>query len=363
MILDAYFAGKFLRTFLGIAFVFAVLLVLIELVDELQDFPGMSFGDVFELVLLNLPHALYEILPLMMILASAALFLRLARSSELIVVRAAGRSALRGLLAPLAVAALIGAIGVSMFNPVVAAASKRHNDLINRYLGGGSNIVAIASEGLWLRQGSPDGQTVIHAERASSDVNVLFGATFISFSPQGTPETRITAREARLTTGEWLLTGAKVWDLSPAGNPEAGARQYDSFALPSALTRDRIVDSFGKPEYIPVWELPDFIAQLEEAGFSARRYAIWLQAELSRPLFLVALVLVTAAFTMRHTRLGNTGLSVLVAVMLGFGLHYVRNVAQILGENGQIPVLLAAWAPPVASLLLALGILLHLEDG
>jgi lipopolysaccharide export system permease protein len=49
--------------------------------------------------------------------------------------------------------------------------------------------------------------------------------------------------------------------------------------------------------------------------------------------------------------------------MLGFGLYYVRNFAQVLGENGQIPVMLAAWAPSVASVLLATGLVLHMEDG
>lgn len=49
--------------------------------------------------------------------------------------------------------------------------------------------------------------------------------------------------------------------------------------------------------------------------------------------------------------------------MMGFGVYFIRNFAQILGENGQIPILLAAWAPPIAAILLPLGILLHLEDG
>ena len=40
-----------------------------------------------------------------------------------------------------------------------------------------------------------------------------------------------------------------------------------------------------------------------------------------------------------------------------------RNFAQVLGENGQIPVLLAVWAPPLAAIGLSLGLLLHLEDG
>ena len=73
--------------------------------------------------------------------------------------------------------------------------------------------------------------------------------------------------------------------------------------------------------------------------------------------------MIGAAFTMRPGRLGRTGLMVLLALGLGFGLYFIRNLAQVLGENGQLPVALAAWAPPLAGILLALGLLLHAEDG
>ena len=66
-------------------------------------------------------------------------------------------------------------------------------------------------------------------------------------------------------------------------------------------------------------------------------------------LLLVAMVLVAAGFTMRHTRFGRTGVMVLMALGLGFALYFVRNFAQVLGENGQIPPLLAAWGPPSAA--------------
>lgn len=363
MTLHFYFARKFLWTFLGIMAVFVVLTGLIELVDELGDFPDLAFRDVAGIVLLKLPAANYEILPLVLILAAVALCVRLARSSELVVLRAAGRSALLGLLGPLTVTALIGVLAVTMLNPIVAASSKLRQDLTNRHTGDAQSVLAISSEGLWLRQGSARGQTVIHAARASSDLGVLYDATFLSFSPQGDPLRRINARTARLGAGEWQLSDAKLWDLAQGANPEATAQTAASLTIPSALTQDRIIDSFGKPEYISIWDLPAFIDQLEEAGFSARRYAVWYQMELTGPLFLMALMLVAAAFTMRHVRLSNPALSVLIAIMLGFSLYYIRNFAQVLGENGQIPVLLAAWAPPVASFLLALGILLHMEDG
>ena len=43
--------------------------------------------------------------------------------------------------------------------------------------------------------------------------------------------------------------------------------------------------------------------------------------------------------------------------------NVLRNFGQVLGENSQIPVLLAAWTPPIACSLAALGLILHLEDG
>lgn len=363
MILHRYFARRFLVTFLGAAFTLAVLLSLIDLVDELGDYPDLPLRDVLGIVLLKAPEANYEVLPLVMILASVALFLRLARSSELVVLRAAGRSALRGLAGPGLVALAIGLLSVGVGNPIVAATAKRHHDLSLRYAGASPSALAISSEGLWLRQGGPGGQTVIFAERASSDFATLQEPSFLDFGPDGRPLRRISADTAVLEDGAWRLARVKIWNLDESVVAEATAEELAELVLPSDLTRDRILDSFGQPEFIPVWELPRFIGQLESAGFSARRYAIWFQTELARPVFLVALMLISAALTMRHSRGANVGLMVMSAVLIGFGLHYIRNFAQILGENGQIPILLAAWAPPVAALFLGLGILLHLEDG
>ncbi len=364
MILHFYFARRFLRVFLGMLAIFFLFVSLLDLVDQLRRFDAsVSFGQVLQLTLLNTPQSLYQMLPLVMILASIALFLGLSRSSELVVSRASGRSGLTVLIAPATVAALIGTLAVGMGNPIVAATSKRFADLAERYDNGGLNILSIGAEGLWLRQGDDTGQTVIRAARTNPDATTLYDVSFVAYAPNGGPMRRIEAREATLEPGVWVLHDAKIWPLESGVNPETSATRQDEMRVPSSLTQDNIRERFGNPSAVPIWDLPAFIADLELAGFSARRYQVWFQMELARPLFLVALVLVGAGFTMRHSRLGRTGISVLAAIMLGFGLYYIRNFAQIMGENGQIPTILAAWVPPVAALLLALGLILHMEDG
>lgn len=363
MTLSLYIARRFLMSLATVLGIFFGIMLLIETIDQMR---GRASGGLFtalRLAALDVPDSLYRILPLIVALASISLFIALARSSELVVVRAAGRSGLRFLVAPVLAALAFGLLAVAVLNPLVAATSKLYDTAEAELVQGGASVLSVTANGLWLRQGGDTGQTVIQAARSNSDGTELSRVTFLLMDPTGLPARRIEAATARLEPGRWVVTGAKEWNLATS-NPEAQAtRLPDGSAIPSDLTREGIRDSFGTPSAIPFWGLPAYIAGLERAGFSARSHQVWFQMELAQPLLLAAMVLVAAGFTMRHARFGRTGTLVLLAVLSGFLIFFLRNFAQVLGENGQIPVALAAWAPPVAAVMLALGLLLHLEDG
>lgn len=366
MTLHLYFGRKFFRAFLSVLFIFFAILTLTALIEQIRRYGGSEeagFGRLLALAVLKVPEDLYRILPLIVMIATLALFLGLARSSELVVTRASGRSALKSLIAPVALALMIGGFGVAVINPIVAATQEQYEAQVAR-LSGASATLSVSAEGLWLRQGTPEGQTVIRADRSNLDGTELFGVTFLGYDAAGLPTYRIEAVSARLVPGAWSIQEAKEWRFD-ADNliPEVDSFETANMSLASNLTRNQILDSFGTPSAIPIWELPGFINGLETAGFSARAHRTFFHMELALPLLLAAMVLVSAGFTMRHTRMGNTGLMVIMALGLGFLLYFIRNFAAILGENGQIPVIMAAWFPPLAALLLPLGLLLHLEDG
>lgn len=364
MILHRYFARRFLMTFLGVFGVFFIIMTFLDLVEQLRRYASndADFSQVLVLTLLNVPQGIYQILPLIMILAAIALFLGLSRSSELVVTRASGRSALRALLAPLGVALVIGLLAVAALNPIVASTSKEAETRANA-IRGETSVLSISSSGLWLRQGSAAGQTVIRAQSANLDGTVLSNVSFLTFSPDGHPSKRMEAATAVLTTGAWVLDDVKTWELQEAEVPEGSATRSEWLTVPSSLTPDQIRDSFGTPSSIPIWELPAFIDRLRSAGFSAQRHLVWFHTELALPIFLVSMVMIGASFTLRHQRGGRTGLMVMFAILLAFVIYFIRNFALILGENGQLPAVLAAWAPPLAAVGLSLGFLLHNEEG
>lgn len=364
MILHLYIARRFLWMALRIFAGFFALMVMLDMVDELRRFAdeGLGMTGALYLALMNVPATYYKLLPLFVILSAIALFVGLARSSELVVVRATGRSGLTILAAPALSAFLLGLFCIAVLDPLVAATARRYDTLSQGQSRGGS-VLSVSESGLWLRQGAESGQTVIAASRANLDGTRLYDTTFLTFGADGAPLSRIDAREAVLTEGAWVLAGAKSWHLQD-DNPERGAKSLpEGQRLPTDLTRDSIRAGFGTPGAIGFWALPDYIAGLHRAGFSANSHEVWYQMELAQPLLFAAMVLLAGGFTMGHARLRRGGIAVLGAVLAGFAVFFLRNFGQVMGENGQIPVTLAAWTPPVAALFLGLGLLLHLEDG
>lgn len=364
MILDYYFARRFLVTFLVILLGFIAFMWLVEILEHVRRFEGngLSFGTLSYLSILHMPQVLYEVTILITLLATLLMFVTLARTSELVVTRATGRSAMRSLIAPVMAAFVVGVAAVAIMNPLVATTSKIYEREING-LRGEEQAFAVGSDGLWLRQGDRDSQTAIHARSTNLDGTTLYGVSFFGFNAASEPTYRIEAQTAELRDGGWYLTRLKRWEFRDVENPEAAAENLDNLLLPSSLTLDQIRDNFGTPSSIPIWELPSFIQRLEAAGFSARSHRVWLQAEIARPLNFVAMVLIGAVFTLRHTRFGRTGIMVLGAVLCGFLLFFIGSLTHVVGENGQVPIFVAVWSPPVAAILLALSLLLHLEDG
>jgi lipopolysaccharide export system permease protein len=364
MTLWRYILRRFLRAVLAVFAIITLVILLFTSVENLRRFgeSGAGAGDVLLITLLQSPEVLYQVFPLVLMLASLVTFLRLARTSELVVMRAAGVSALRLIGVPVVAAMVLGIIFVAVVNPFVAASIKRGQGLAEDFSGSGSSLLSFSAEGVWLRQADAEGQTVIQAARTNADGTILTRVRMHRFDTEGTLYARIDAPAARLTPGAWLLENATEWRLDDQDRFEPTAIDQ-RLSLPTALTSDEILESFAPPETVGFWDLGRFIAQMEESGFSGLRHRLFLQIELAKPALYAAMVLIGSAFALRPQRFGQTGVMILLAVLAGFALYFLKDFAESLGSSGQIPLVVAAWTPSVAAILLAVSLLLHLEDG
>ncbi|PWS37822.1 LPS export ABC transporter permease LptG [Falsiroseomonas bella] len=339
----------------------------IELLRRAATRPNVGFDIPATIAALRLPFVALQILPFAILLGGIVAFWRLTRSSELIVARAAGVSAWGFLTGPALVALLLGTVAVTGLSPLSSMMLARAERMDQTFLRTGGGLSSLAGGRLWLRQGDreldPQGVAILTGRPAAARAPdgrgrfELQGVTVWRLSGDDRPLARIEAPRAHLAPGRWVLEDAVTFGADRRPSTPA------AIELPTELTAGRIEDSFASPETLSFWSLPDFIAVLEEAGFSAVRHRIQFQSLLSMPVLALAMALLAAGFSMRHNRRGGVAQMIAGGVAAGFALFVVDRVSNEFGEAGSLPVLLAAWAPTVAGLLLALALLLHLEDG
>ncbi|MCE2510178.1 MAG: LPS export ABC transporter permease LptG [Alphaproteobacteria bacterium] len=358
--LSRYIGRQFLYGFLAVLVLLITLTLFIDIIELLRRSAvreAVTMGDVFGMALLKMPEMAQEVTPFAILFSGLFIFWRLARSHELVVIRGAGISAWQFLLPVLVVAIGVGIFKITVFSPLASTMLSRYELLENKLLRGRSSLLAVSSSGLWLRQANENDQSVIHAQHISQNDMSLQDVTIFLFEGADRFASRIDAKSARLQKGHWQLEEA--WLTSP----DHPAKFAGSHRVKTDLTLEKIQDSFASPETLSFWELPVFIDTLEKAGFSARRHRMHWHSLLAEPLLFCSMVLIAATFMLRRNRTTNNAALIAMAAMAGFLLFFLSDLVHALGLSEKLPVILAAWTPAGVTTLLALAMLLHLEDG
>jgi len=357
--LSGYVARQYVVWFLGFMLGLGAVIILASIVDLLDRLASKdaTLGVAFNMALLKLPFLIQEVMPFTVLFAGLACFWRLTRSHELVVTRAAGISVWQILIPVVTTAVLIGILTVAALNPLASLLLGRFEQLETKHIHNQASTLSVSRNGLWLRQADASGQAVIHARRVTHQSMALHDVIVFRFEDQDRFVGRIDATSAQLEPGKWVLYDA--WETQ-VGSQATFEKKTD---LATNLTREKILDSFAPPETISFWNLPGFIDLLETAGFTAVSHKLQFHRLLAMPLLFAAMVLLAASFSLRPQRRGRVGLVILAGVLTGFLLYFVSSFVFALGLSGKIPYVLAAWTPAGVSLMLAVAILLHLEDG
>lgn len=329
----------------------------LELMRRAANKPEATFPIVLRMGLLKLPEVGQQIFPFIVLFAAMYTFWKLTRSQELVVARAVGVSAWQFLMPVLLCSLLIGAVKITIVNPVSAAMLSRYEHLDNRLLRGRTSVFGLSDDGLWLRQTQGGAQQLIHARGVTPGSFTLRDVLVILYERDGTLAGRIDADSAQLNDGFWLIRDA--WLHRSEGTQECLAE----YRLPTDLSREGILESFASPQTLSFWELPEFIETLEKTGLSSVRHRLHYQALLAQPVLFCAMVLFAAAFSLRHTRRGGSLGLVASGIATGLAVFVLSDVTIAFGVTQTVPVILAAWAPAGIALLLGIAALLHLEDG
>lgn len=356
--LDKYVAREMMVPF---AAGFSIVLVLLVgniiynsismIVSKIHQWP-----DLLYYLLLQTPYVVVIALPSGALFGCSLAISRLARDTEITMMRMAGLSTRRIFLPIFVVGALISIAAYTFQEQVTVWAERESVKVLKR---------------LWLAQGPPPIEAnvvfkvdnysfyVSSVQRKGDKLQLGDVMVYESALGRGYP-TLTTAKSAEEENHVWVLKDGTTMRVSRDGDPELIAHFAKmKLDLRRALT-DYLISEQKKPAAMTIGELQQKMKLLDKSGQNTRAYKLEYGYKLAIPLSSLVILFCVAPLSLRFGRSGGF-MGVLIGMVVLFIYWNVILFSRVLGETGGLSPMLAGWSEVIIFSILGVFLMWKVE--
>ncbi len=353
MILFRYAARRALVAMLGALAGVVALYLAVDFVDNSASWKGAGWQLAALELYANKAVVVARMVAPAAILLGASLSVSGFRATrEWTAMRALGLGPWRLAVPVLAVAFGAGVLMVAVHDFVGVAAARRADELSAVRFGRGGDMrryLAAREPKRWFR--GADGRRIYYL-RGQEDGGFK-GVTVLEVDPAFRLVRRIDAERMRPSGGEWVLDQVEDRTFAPDGTmslSRAAERRYRFDEPPESFS---IIP--GRPNELRWRTLVQQIGLRRRLGLSSVELELERENRIAYPFAAVPGVLLALALALRRNRKGHVSAALGEAVAVSLLFWGAQGVSWALGMSGQVPALVAAWAPNVLVLVLGLA--------
>ncbi|MFZ0806092.1 MAG: LPS export ABC transporter permease LptF [Candidatus Sulfotelmatobacter sp.] len=343
-LIDDYVLRDFFLYLTLILSTFLVLVLVFTLFELLGDILRNQVpAKVVAEYLLNVtPYLLYNVAPLVMLLAVLVTFGLMQRSNEITAIKATGTSIYR-IVTPIIVAAAVLATGLFFADQFYLPHTNKRQEALHNQIKGNPAQTYLRPDRKWIFGEHND---IYYYQFFDPDRDQFGNITVFELDRKRfTITRRIHADRAHWaeSLNRWIYE--QGWDrtlnVSAIENyhPFEVATFADLPETPSYFKKE--VKQYSEMNYE---ELRRYIRDLQQSGFDVVRLRVQLNKKLSYPLVTLIMAVLAIPFALSSGKKGAiTGIAVAVSIAVFYTV--VSRLFEAMGDLSQLPPALAAWSP------------------
>ncbi|MGC9361978.1 MAG: LPS export ABC transporter permease LptG [Candidatus Syntrophosphaera sp.] len=352
-ILDKYITREFLKTYLIIFISFAVVFIVIDVIDNLPRLMrnGATAEQATLYYLLRLPYLIVLTSPVTVLITGLFMMNSLSKHNESVAIRAAGVSIKRAML-PLFVIGLLISIIIAVFGEYVLPwAESTRSYVYNVQIKGEQETDNLLKSRIHYQGNENDFYYFGFFDGYQNTLRVI---DLTRLDPdQGEIAEHITAAAAVWKDDKWILQDCEIRRFD--GGRQIDYQYYPSTDLPLLDVQPRdFIRITKKTLSLTFFELKEYIARIQRMGEKANREIVDMHMKLAFPLTNLIVIFFFIPVATTNIRSKSRGLIFLLGLVVCFVYLIVVRVIQSLGYNGVIPPVWAAWLPNIFFTLLGL---------
>jgi LPS export ABC transporter permease LptF/LPS export ABC transporter permease LptG len=337
------YLGMILSTFLVLVIIFT----LFELLGDIlrNQVPAIV---VAEYVINVAPYLLYNVAPLVMLLAVLVTFGLMERSNEITAIKATGTSIYR-VVTPVIVAAAVMSAALFFADQFYLPRTNRRQEALHNQIKGKPAQTYLRPDRKWIFGQNND---IYYYQFFDTDRDQFANITVFQLDRAKFSITRrIHAERAHWADNLNRWVYEQGWDRSLNVFAIANYHPFEVATFPELPETPayfkKEVKQYSEMNYE---ELRRYIRDLQQSGFDVVRLRVQLNKKLSYPLITLIMAILAIPFSLST---GKKGAVTGVAVAVGIAVFYtvVSRLFEAMGDLSQLPPALAAWSPDLIFML------------
>jgi len=331
------YLGMILATFLVLVVVFTLFELLGDILRN-QVPPAV----VAEYLLNVTPYLLYNVAPLVMLLAVLVTFGLMNRANEITAIKATGISIYR-IVTPVIVAAAVLAAALFFADQFYLPHTNKRQEALHNQIKGRPPQTYLRPDRKWIFGQNND---IYYYQFFDPDHDQFGNVTVFQLDRASfTITRRIHAERAHWADNlnRWIYE--QGWDRSLNVSAIADYRPFEVATFPTLPETPsyfkKEVKQYTEMNYE---ELRRYIRDLQQSGFDVVRLRVQLNQKLSYPLITLIMAVLAIPFSLAAEKKGAvTGVAVAVSIAVFYTV--VSRLFEAMGDLSQLPPALAAWSP------------------
>lgn len=356
-LIDRYISRIFILFFFGGLLVFVTIFLAVDFLSFAVRFADAGTDALIRYYSYFTPSIIYQLLPVACLLATVFTLSTLNRNSELVALYSVGMSLARVSAPILVLVALISAFSFWLSDRVLPRFEQKKNYVYYVELKKTPGLYStVTTNRIWYRSEN----VLFNIKTLNAEEAKAQGLTLYYFDPAWNLVQQITAENVELDGSEWKLSkGTVTLFLEDSSFPLT--KTFDSKVIQLNEDVADLQSSARASDIMSLKELRKFIAKNKEAGLDTLRYEVDYQAKFGFAFAAFVMSLMGIPFSVKNQRSGGAFLNIGICVGLAF-LYWASYSSSItLGKHGVLYPVVAAWAPNLIMLFLAIFFLLRLK--
>ncbi len=322
---------------------FIAIYLVIDFFERIDDFLDrqLSLSLAVQYFLLKLPLIVQQGIPMGVLMGTLITLGLVARSNELMALKASGVSPVLVAGPILIFALLLSLIDFALAEYLVPLTSTRANYIWKIKVKNRPLPSSFTREKLWYRSG----QTLYNIRVLHPKRQMLEGVTINIFDHSFRLIKRLDARR-----GEWDGEAWIFYDGIFLHRSADGGFTMERFQRRRLQLKERPEDFQHlekAPEEMTIAELGRYVARIKSEGYDATRYRVDFHAKIAFPFTSVIMALLGIGVALYQGKRGGLAVGVAVSVALAFIYLLIFQLLLSIGYTGNLEPLLAAWAPNI----------------